>query len=166
MSNWCHDSSLPWTRRRFWHWFTRPSEDFCSLRFPGAKDEEQVRAFLDLAGYYRTSIPSFSSAAAPLTALTQKSAPTQVVWSPVCQTAFNTLRHLLSSAPILSDPDFDRHFILRTKGSDLTAGAVLAQLDAELTEHPVAYFSRKFLPGEFRYASVEKECLAIKLTVW
>ena len=33
------------------------------------------------------------------------------------------------------------------------------------SEHPVAYFSRKFLPREQRYSTVEKECLAIKLAV-
>ena len=30
-------------------------------------------------------------------------------------------------------------------------------------DHPVAYFSRKLLPREVRYSTVEKECLAIKL---
>ena len=32
-------------------------------------------------------------------------------------------------------------------------------------EHPIAYFSRKFLPREERYSTVEKECLAIKLAL-
>lgn len=32
-------------------------------------------------------------------------------------------------------------------------------------DHPVAYYSRKFLPKEQRYSTVEKECLAIKLGV-
>ena len=46
-------------------------------------------------------------------------------------------------------------------------GAVLSQRDAEGNDHPVAYFSRKLLPRELevRYSTIEKECLAIKLTV-
>ena len=44
-------------------------------------------------------------------------------------------------------------------------GAVLSQYDDGGVEHPVAYYSRKFLPREERYSTVEKECLGIKLGV-
>ena len=42
---------------------------------------------------------------------------------------------------------------------------MLSQLDDEEQEHPIAYFSKKLLPREERYSTVEKECLAIKLGV-
>lgn len=35
-------------------------------------------------------------------------------------------------------------------------------MDDTGTEHPVAFYSRKLLPREERYSTVEKECLAIK----
>ena len=41
-------------------------------------------------------------------------------------------------------------------------GAVLSQRNDDGIEHPVGYFSRKLLPREERYSTVEKECLAIK----
>ena len=43
-------------------------------------------------------------------------------------------------------------------------GAVLAQT-VDDQEHPVAYASRKLLPRERRYATVEKESLAVKWTI-
>jgi len=42
---------------------------------------------------------------------------------------------------------------------------LLSQLDEGNKDHPVAYFSRKLLPREQKYSVVEKECLAIKLSV-
>ena len=39
----------------------------------------------------------------------------------------------------------------------------LSQTDTEGYDHPVAYFSRKLLPRKQKYATTEKECLAIKL---
>ena len=43
-------------------------------------------------------------------------------------------------------------------------GAVLSQMDEDGCDHPVAYYSKKFLPREERYAAVE-ECLAVKLGI-
>ena len=57
-----------------------------------------------------------------------------------------------------------RPFILQTDVSDRGVGAVLSQEDLEGEEHPIAYFSRKFLPWEERYSTVE-ECLTIKLGI-
>ena len=43
---------------------------------------------------------------------------------------------------------------------------MLSQGDDKGEEHPIAYFSRKLLPREECYSTVEKECLAIKLAVY
>ena len=42
---------------------------------------------------------------------------------------------------------------------------VLSQLDEDNLEHPVAYYSRKLLPREMKYSTVEKECLAIRVVM-
>ena len=68
-------------------------------------------------------------------------------------------------APVLKSPDFMRPFILQTDASDHGVGAVLSQRDSEGKEHPVVFFSRKLLPREEKYATVEKECVAVKLGV-
>ena len=128
--------------------------------------KKQVRAFLGLTGYYRKFIPSYSATAAPLTDLTRKFGPTKVNWTPQCEEAFQNLKSSLCSNPVLYSPNFERDFILQAVASERSVGAVLSQCQDDGTEHPVAYFSRKLLPREEHYSTVEKECLAIKLAVY
>ncbi|KYO30307.1 hypothetical protein Y1Q_0022502 [Alligator mississippiensis] len=47
-----------------------------------------------------------------------------------------------------------------TDTSETVVGAVLTQEEGE-NERPVAYTSRKLLPAEKRYTTIERECLAI-----
>ena len=133
--------------------------------FPTPTVKKQVRAFLGLTGYYRRLIPDFASIASPLSDLTRKSAQEKVVWAAQCDKAFTELKQRLCSKPILKSPDFNCPFTLQTDASDRGVGAVLSQTDEDGLEHPVAYYSRKLLSREEKYATVEKECLAIKLAV-
>ena len=55
--------------------------------------------------------------------------------------------------------------MLQTDASDRGIGVVLSQMDEDGHDYPVAYFSRKLLPREERYSTVEKKSLAIKLGV-
>ncbi|KAL5491312.1 hypothetical protein EMCRGX_G016575 [Ephydatia muelleri] len=70
---------------------------------------------------------------------------------------------VLPLTELTKNPDFDKPFILQTDASEYGVGAVLSKHDQHGRDHPVAYFSRKLLPREVRYSTVEKECLAIKL---
>ena len=108
---------------------------------------------------------NYASTAAPLTDLTKKNSPTQVHWTAVCSLAFGKLKTALSIAPVLQAPDMQKQFVLQTDASDHGVGAVLSQRDEHDAEHPVAYNSRKLLPREERYSTIEKECLAIKLGI-
>ncbi len=67
--------------------------------------------------------------------------------------------------PIMRNPDFQKNFILQIDASGSGVGAVLSQMDDQGEEHAIAYFSRKRLPREQRYSTVEQECLAIKLGI-
>ncbi len=133
--------------------------------FPVPRTKKQVRSFLGLSGYYRRFILDYASVAAPLSDLTRKSLPKEVNWTEKCHKAFGTLKQCLGGSPILKNPDFSRGFVLQTDASDYGVGAVLSQADDDGVEHPVAYYSRKFLERERRYSTVEKECLAIKLGI-
>ena len=133
--------------------------------FREPKTKTHVRAFLGLTGYYRKFIPQYATLAAPLTDLTRKTGPVAVVWTPVCEEAFGKLKEALCSLPVLASPQLDKEFMLQTDASERGVGAVLSQIGDDGLDHPVAYFSRKLLPREERYSTIEKECLAIKLGV-
>ena len=133
--------------------------------FATPRTKKEVRAFLGLTGYYRKFIKDFASISAPLSDLTRKNGPNQVEWTPECSAAFNLLKQQMCSTPVLRSPDFEKMFLLQTDASDRGVGAVLSQVDENGDEHPVGFFSRKLLPREERYATVEKECLAIHLAV-
>src|SRR6185503_16443664 len=67
----------------------------------------QIQSFLGLARYYRRFVPDFSKIARPMTELLKKGV--KFVWDDKCQ-AFQTLRKLLTSAPVLAPPDITRPF--------------------------------------------------------
>jgi len=65
-----------------------------------------IRSFLGLAGYYRQFVPDFSKIARPMTELLKKGV--RFNWDDKCKLAFQTLRKLLTSAPVLAQPDINR----------------------------------------------------------
>ena len=73
-----------------------------------------------------------------------------------CDVAFQELKSILCSSPVLASPDFSRSFILQTDASERGVGAVLSQCDDDGQKHPFAYFSRKLLPREEHYSTLRK----------
>ena len=126
--------------------------------WPDPKNATEVRSFLGLAGYYRRFIPDFSTVASPLTNLTRKR--TKYVWTPVHQAAFNKLKQLLTTAPILAYPDNHSEFILDTDASNTGIGAVLSQIQNG-EERVVAYASRTLNKHQIKYCTTYKELLAV-----
>ena len=101
-------------------------------------------------------IKDFAQIAKPLHKLTSS-----FLWTTECQKSFEILRHLLSSPPILSYPDFTKPFILDTDASNDGIGGVLSQLDKDGGEHVVAYGSRLLIKPERNYCVTRKELLAV-----
>ncbi|KAI3361705.1 hypothetical protein L3Q82_002064 [Scortum barcoo] len=98
--------------------------------------------------------------AAPLTALTSPSCP--FVWSEEAEKAFNRLRTLFTTAPVLVQPDPAQQFVVEVDASDIGVGAVLNQRrgsDVALTSSsPTATGSRNIKPDALsRQFSVEEK---------
>ena len=126
--------------------------------WPTPTSIQDVRRFVGLASYYRRFVKDFASIAEPLHALTKKHA--QFRWSEECQAAFNELRGLLTSAPILGYPLDQGNMILDTDASDVGIGAVLSQVQQGV-ERVLAYGSRKLSTTEQNYCTTRRELLAV-----
>lgn len=80
-------------------------------------------------------------------------------WSPECQSAFDSIKLLLTCCPDLSAPDPNKPFKLQVDASG--TGAVLIQEDDHGVDQPVCFFSKKFLKHQLNYSISEKETLAL-----
>ena len=82
-----------------------------------------IWSFTGFVNFYRKFIPDFSNIVAPLNLLTCKGEPW--VWTQLQQCAFECLKHIFSSAPILQIPNVTCPFSIMTDASLLAAGVVL-----------------------------------------
>ena len=115
-----------------------------------------------MSGFYRRFCPNFSTVAAPLTDLV--SPKKEFIWTGACQAAFEKLKSLLVSEPVLQMPDFNRPFILQVDASDKGVGAVLLQ-EADGVLHPVSYYSAKLKSHQQSYSTIEKEALSLLMAL-
>jgi hypothetical protein len=123
--------------------------------WPRPANKKAVRDFMGLTGYFWHFIPNYSTIAAPLTDLTHKSEPVQVVWTDRAEKAFNELKTVLCTNPVLRMPDFNMPFTIFTDTSDTGIWAMLSQGE----EHPFVYISNKLSPRERNYTTAEREAI-------
>ena len=126
--------------------------------WPVPQDVTEVKRFLGLCSYYCRFVKDFATVAKPLTRLTEKNIP--FVWGDDESAAFETLKSLLTSSPVMTYPNPTSTFILDTDASNVGIGAVLSQIvDGE--ERVVAYGSRILTKAERQYCITRRELLAV-----
>ena len=114
----------------------------------------EICSFLGLAGYYRRFIPEFSRIAKPMTELLKKGV--KFYWSAQCEEAFQKLKTLLTSAPILAQPDTTKPFDVYCDASGTGLGCVLMQ-----ENRVIAYASRSLKRHEENYPTHDLELAAV-----
>ena len=128
-------------------------------RIPSPSGRKQVRQFLGFANFYRRFLPpDFSTIIAPLTALTSEKNP--FVWDSACQAAFNQVKLLLTSTPVLVHPDFSKPFHIHCDASGKGVGAVLSQF-VDGAYRPIAFCSKKLLPHQQHWSPAQLEAYAV-----
>ena len=89
----------------------------------------------------------------------------QVDWSDECQVAFEKLKDLCTSTPILAYADYKKPFQVLTDASGLGLGAVLYQNNDEGHQRVIAYASRSLSHTECNYPAHKLEFLALKWAI-
>ena len=78
-----------------------------------------------MVGYYCRFTPDFSKLSKPITELLKTQ--TKFVWLPECNEAFETLKKLLTTAPVLAQPDIEKPFDVYCDAFSISIGCVLMQ---------------------------------------
>jgi len=124
--------------------------------WPVPTTQSHIRSFLALTQFFRRFMKDYSSIAWPLTERTKEQYAKDLKWDNDCQSAFEKLKELLCTAPLLQVPDFSKPFTMVVDASVVGMGGALLQ-----DEKVVAYESQKFSSTEANYQTTERELLAL-----
>ena len=138
---------------------TCPDKVEAIVKMTPPKNIKAVRSYLGLSGFYRRFIRNYSQIAEPLTRLTKKNA--HFNWTQEAQTAWQTIKDKLITAPILAHPDINKPFFLVTDSSNYCIGGILAQKDENEYLHPVSYGSAILNETQRRWSTVQRELYAL-----
>ncbi|KAH9763009.1 hypothetical protein KPL70_001028 [Citrus sinensis] len=125
---------------------------------PPPRTVREVRSFLGHAGFYRRFIKDFSKVSRPLCNLLAKDVP--FIFNDSCLMAFEKLKRLLTSSPIIQAPNWSLPFELMCDASDYAVGAVLGQR-VDRIPHVIYYASMTLNDAQLNYSTTEKEMLAV-----
>ena len=82
-------------------------------------------------------------------------------WEDKHEAAFNTLRNLVTSEPVLRQPQLDKPFEVKVDASGFALGGVLLQRQEDSRKHPIGYYSATPNEAQRTYDIYELELLAI-----
>jgi len=90
------------------------------LSWPKPKNMKDIRKFLGLANYYRRFIKDFARVARPINMLMRKDMKWQ--WREEQQKAFDELKRIFTTKPVLAAPDLDKEFRVEADASNYATG--------------------------------------------
>jgi transposase InsO family protein/dUTPase len=144
---------------------------------------KELQQYLGFMNFFRKHILNYAKIAEPLTRLlrghsnkkSKKTRPrtnaisvvgeAEWIWGVEQQTAFDELKTILLSPPVLVYPDFTKPFVLHCDASVQGLGGALYQEDSSGKLHPVAFGSRTLSAAEKNYSTHKLEFLALKWSV-
>jgi hypothetical protein len=119
----------------------------------------EIQSFLGLVGYYRRFILNFSKIMKPIIELLKKG--NKYVWSEACDETFKHLKKLLTTLPVLAQPNTTKPFDVYCDASITSLGGILMQ-----EGRVISYSSRQLRRHEEHYPTHDLELVAIVMALW
>lgn len=132
---------------------TKPQNIEAITNWPLPQNVSKLRGFLGITGYYRRFDRGYGQICRPLHDLLKKNS---FQWTQMHTDAFNKLKEIMTTCPVLALPDFTKPFVLEADACGSGIGAVLMQAG-----RPIAYLSKSLGPKAAAQSVYEKEALAI-----
>ena len=105
------------------------------LQLSSPRTIRQLQSLQGKANFLRRFIANYAKIRKGFMHLLKKEVP--FYWDDWAQRSFEALKKALSSALVLSPPDYSKDFILYLATSEATIGMVLVQEDDSLQEHAI-----------------------------
>ena len=153
-----------------------PRRAECIANMPRPKTVADLQRLLGMTNYSRVYIPRYAEIVQPLYDLMNlKEVPAHLrkrsnwavdrkrvllEWNDITIRALERLKDAMCSDLVLALPNFEQEFVLTTDASDYGYGAVLEQ-EIDGNNRIIAFFSRSYTAAQRKYATSEKELLAI-----
>ena len=128
------------------------------LAWPLPTSDEEMKSFLGLCGYYARFIQNYAAITKPLRDATMVDG--QVKWSGTMRNAFDHLKSILASPPVLALPTCEGTFVMYTDACNSAVGIVLAER-TEKGERVIAYESKALTKQQVKWPTYDKELWAV-----
>eukprot|EP00253_Pinus_taeda_P010277 PITA_10277 len=126
---------------------------------PHPRNIKELQAFLGKINFLRRFIPNLVELSRLLNNMLKKNS--KVKWTVEANQAFEGIKLALTQTPVLTNPRFDKEFIIFSFSSQHTIVVVLLQKDDQGIERPIAFFSRALRDAPLKYQIMEKQAHAL-----
>jgi len=114
------------------------------------KNVKDVRKFLGLANYYKRFIKDFAQVTRPMNMLTRKDV--KWVWGESQQKAFEKLKGVFTTKPVLAAPDLDKEFRIEADASNYATRGILSMKCSDNLWRPVTFISKSLSDTKRNYS--------------
>eukprot|EP00253_Pinus_taeda_P019803 PITA_19803 len=129
------------------------------LQIPYPRNIKELQAFLGKINFLRRFIPNLAELIRLLSNMLKKDA--KVKWSLEAKQDFESIKTALTQTPVLTNPKFDRDFIIFSFAYEHTIVVVLLQKDDQGNEKPISFFSRALRDTPLKFQIMEKQAYAL-----